>query len=493
MTAKNRLWRFLTFAILLSAGMNFVTTTVCAEAQTFDFRKGFSWVAAKATPAVVFIQVEKQVSLGDMQSYFNDPFELFGEEFANKHFNRPNGRHSQMPNRGRQQQQMFKQAGQGSGFLISKDGYILTNTHVVGDADKITVRLADGREFKAKRIGADTKTEVALIKIEAQDLPYLKAGSVEDLKTGEWVIAIGNPFGLKETLTVGVVSAKGRSNVGIADYEDFIQTDAAINPGNSGGPLLNIEGEVVGINTAIYSQSGGYMGIGFAVPIEMAMNIKDQLVATGHVTRGYIGVVLNPGEVNNEMAKAFGRNEAGGVLIADVQKDGPSDKAGLKSGDIIIELDGKKVTEAVSFRRDVARILPNTQAELVVFRDGKSTKFTVTVAVFPNEKGENEATTQDEVSVSDKVGFEVQALTRELAQRFGFEDGRGVIITEVNPGSKAAEEGLKPGMLILEANRSEVNNVEQFEQAVKKGKDGYLLVRVKTEEGTLFLHLQLND
>jgi len=493
MTAKYRTSSFLAVALLLSTGMNFLPAAVCAEAQAFDFRKGFSGVASKATPAVVFIQVEKQVPMGNAQYFFNDPFELFGEEFSNKHFNRPNGRHQQMPNRGRQQQPMFKQTGQGSGFLISKDGYILTNTHVVGDADKITVRLADGREFKAKRIGADIKTEVALIKIEAQGLPYLKTGSVSDLNTGEWVIAIGNPFGLKETLTVGVVSAKGRSNIGIADYEDFIQTDAAINPGNSGGPLLNIDGEVVGINTAIYSQSGGYMGIGFAVPIDMALSIKDQLVANGHVTRGYIGVILNPGEVTDEMAKAFGRGESGGVLVADVQKDGPADKAGLKSGDIIIELDGKKVKEGGSFRRDVARILPNSRTELVVFRDGKSKKFTVTVAAFPNEEGENDGTNREAVNVSDKIGFEVQELTGDLAKRFDFEDGRGVIISEVYPESKAAEIGLKPGMLILEANRSEVNSVKQFEQAVKKSKEGNLLLRVKTEEGTVFLHLQLND
>ena len=286
------------------------------ESGALDFRKGFSGVASKATPAVVFIQVEKQVPAGNMYS-FNNPFDLFGEDFAERFFGvprqaRPGQPDRRFPNRGRQP--MYKQTGQGSGFIISKDGYILTNTHVVGDVDTITVRLADGREFKAKRVGADPRTEVALIKIESEgDLPVLEIGSPEKLQIGEWVIAIGNPFGLKETLTVGVVSAKGRSNIGITDYEDFIQTDAAINPGNSGGPLLNIDGEVVGINTAIYSRSGGYMGIGFAVPIDMAMNIKDQLVANGKVTRGYVGVYLNPGEDTEEMAKSFGRSEAGGV------------------------------------------------------------------------------------------------------------------------------------------------------------------------------------
>ena len=299
----------------------------------------------------MFIQVEKQVPAGHMYQ-FNNPFDLFGDDFAERFFGvprrpRPDRR---APNRNRQP--MFKQTGQGSGFIISKDGYILTNTHVVGDVDTITVRLSDGREFKAKRIGADPRTEVALIKIESEgDLPVLEIGDPEKLQIGEWVIAIGNPFGLKETLTVGVVSAKGRSNIGITDYEDFIQTDAAINPGNSGGPLLNIDGKVVGINTAIYSRSGGYMGIGFAVPIDMAMRIKDQLVTSGRVTRGYVGVYLNPGEVTEEMAKSFGRNEAGGVLIAEVEKDGPADKAGIRSGDILTELNGVKIKGNTSSER----------------------------------------------------------------------------------------------------------------------------------------------
>ena len=486
MKNKNVAW-VIAAAAMLAVCLPGVAKT---DVQNWDFRKGFSVVAAKATPAVVFIQVEKQVSMGNMQDYLNNPFEYFGDDFAQRFFNRPHGR-QQMPNRGRQH--LFKQTGQGSGFLISKDGFILTNTHVVGDVDKITVRLADGREFPAKRIGADSKTEVALIKIEADNLPYLKPGSVQTLDTGEWVIAIGNPFGLKETLTVGVVSAKGRSNIGIADYEDFIQTDAAINPGNSGGPLLNVDGEVVGINTAIYSESGGYMGIGFAVPIDMAMNVKEQLLANGHVTRGYIGVVLNPGEVTAELAKSFGRSEAGGVLIADVQKDGPADKAGVQSGDIIVELDNKKIKDSMGFRRDVARILPNTKTELVVFRDGKSRKVTVTVATYPDNEESVEKGGKDSTRALEKIGIEVQELTRELAERFGYETGRGVIISEVTPGSKAEEAGLKPGMLVLEVNRSEVGSVKQFEQAVSKGKAGNLLLRVKTEQGAIFIHLKLND
>jgi serine protease Do len=479
------------FLAVLAVSVVCVTGFAKTDAGAFDFRRGFSAVASKATPAVVFIHVEKQVPMGNMQYYFNNPFDLFGEEFGERFFGQPNGRQN-VPRRNRQPQQMYKQTGQGSGFLISKDGYILTNTHVVGDADKITVRLTDGREFKAKRVGADSKTEVALIKIEGDNLPVLNIGDPNKLLTGEWVIAIGNPFGLKETLTVGVVSGKGRSDIGIADYEDFIQTDAAINPGNSGGPLLNIDGEVVGINTAIYSRSGGYMGIGFAVPIDMAMNIKQQLVVNGKVTRGYMGLILNPGDVNEELAQSFGRKEAGGVLIADVQKDGPADKAGVKSGDIIIELNGKKVDGNMAFKRDVAQILPNEKAEIVVYRDGKGRKLTVTVGTYPDEEGVV-AGLKGAPDPMEKIGFQVQELTDDLARRFNYEAGKGVIIAEVERGSRAEEEGLRTGMMILEVNRSEVNSVKQFAEAVKKAKGGNLLLRVKTDRGVQFLQLRTTD
>jgi len=484
------------FAVVVCLGMNAWAKDV---EKGFDFRRGFSSVAAKATPAVVFIQVEKQVPMGNGQMYFNNPFDLFGEEFGQRFFGTPYGQQEQqpnrrMPNRGRQRQPMYRQTGQGSGFIISKDGYILTNTHVVGDVDKITVRLADGREFKAKRIGADPKTEVALIKIEAENLPVLEIGKPDELLIGEWVVAIGNPFGLKETLTVGVVSAKGRSNIGITDYEDFIQTDAAINPGNSGGPLLNIDGEVVGINTAIFSRSGGYMGIGFAVPIDMAMNIKDQLVANGKVTRGYIGVFLNPGEVTEEMAKSFGYDEAGGVLIADVEKDGPADKAGVKSGDIFTELNGKKIKDGASFRNEVARIMPNKKAELTVIREGKPKAITVTVGAFPDDGVAVAGGAESDVDVAEKLGFSVQDLTDEIAGELGFDGSvRGIVISEVAPGSAADEAGMRPGMVILEVNRKEVKNTRDFGKAVGKVKSGNLLLRVKAKQATFFLNLNLDD
>jgi serine protease Do len=458
-----------------------------SNAAESDFRKGFSGVATQARPAVVFIQVEKQIPVAGGQLFFNNPYDLFDEGMLER-FGIPRGNGRRQQQRHQQPQQMYKQTGQGSGFLISKDGFIMTNTHVVGDAEKITVRLMDGREFLAKRIGADSKTEVALIKIEGNDFPCLSIGNPTKLDIGEWVIAIGNPFGLKETLTVGVVSAKGRNNMGITDYEDFIQTDAAINPGNSGGPLLNIDGEVIGINTAIFSQNGGYMGIGFAVPIDMAMQVKEQLVSHGKVTRGYIGIYMNPEELNEQMAQSFGYKEKTGVLIADVQKDGPADKAGLLSGDIIMELNGKKIDDPASFRRTISTIAPAQKAKLLIFRDGKTKNITVTVELLPEEGGKETPAEAQESSL-EKYGLQIQNLTPDLAKRFQLEAEEGIIVSEVEQGSPAAEAGLQPGMLVVEVNRKKISNTRQFLAELKKA-DKRLLLRVKSERGTFFITLK---
>jgi len=275
----------------------------------------------------------------------------------------------------------FQQRGQGSGFIISKDGYILINNHVVGDADLIKVKLSDGREFKAKVIGTDPQSDVAVIKIDATNLPVLRLGDSDKLEVGEWVIAIGNPFGLSQTVTVGVVSAKGRSRIGINDYEDFIQTDAAINPGNSGGPLVNIHGEAVGMNTAIFSRSGGYMGIGFAIPINMAKAIKDQLLKKGKVTRGWLGVVIQ--DIDEELAKSFGLEKTEGVLIAEVSEGSPAEKAGLKQGDIILRLNGKKVDDLGELRNKIALTAPGTKVKLEVLRENKRRTIQVTIGEQP--------------------------------------------------------------------------------------------------------------
>ncbi|MFA7172073.1 MAG: Do family serine endopeptidase [Kiritimatiellia bacterium] len=470
------------------AGMLLVATlsvSFSASGVAVDFTKGFSAVAKEATPAVVFIKVEKNVPMRGMRQYGN-LFDFFEEAFPQR-FQNPRGGAPNTPQGGKNPR-TYKMMGQGSGFLISKDGYILTNTHVVGDMDKITVKLADGREFPAQRIGADSRTEVALIKIEADDLPFLKTGDINQLEIGEWVIAIGTPFGLNKTLTVGVVSAKGRTNIGITDYEDFIQTDAAINPGNSGGPLLNINGEVIGINTAIFSQSGGYMGIGFAVPIDMALEIKEHLVASGYVKRGYIGVYLNPGDVTQEMARSFGYDQSGGVLIADVMEDGPAAKAGIKSGDIMIELNGEKIKDNQSFRSNVARIMPNRKAEFVIIRDGKRKKVSIEVDLMPGD--EVSAESQDQIL--DKVGFKLQSLNAEIAEQLGYKAEEGLVVTEVDSGSDAERQGLKVGMLILEVNRQSVKSLGEFEQAAQKGKGERMLLRVKAGKATIFINLNFS-
>jgi len=430
--------------------------------------KAFTEVAEKAVPAVVSVQVESVIEVSSDQTSpfgYQSPFDdEFFERFFGRKFRRS-------------QPQEHKQVGQGSGFIISADGYILTNNHVVENADKIKVILNDGREFNnAKVIGTDPESDVAVIKIDGDGLPTVELGDSDDLRIGEWVIAVGNPFGLSETVTVGVVSAKGR-HVGITEggYEDFIQTDAAINPGNSGGPLLNLDGKVVGINSAIFSRSGGYMGIGFAIPINMARQVKDQLLDTGKVTRGYIGIGMNPKGITPELAKSFGLEKNTGVLIAEVLEGTPAEKAGLKSGDIILKTNGKDVEDNVSFRNSVSLIKPGTKIKLTILRGDKEKEITVEIGSKADSllaKGSSE--------IGQKLGLQVQDLTIELARRFGYKPGTGVIVTEVVTSSSADRAGIEPGMLILSVNQQEVNSVKEFNDALKesaKTKEALLLIK----------------
>lgn len=428
--------------------------------------RAFAHITKQAKPAVVFIKVEKTLK-GGPSFEFNDPFDLFSDEFFERFFRRrfPEGR----------QPREFKQQGQGSGFIISAEGYVLTNHHVVGDADRITVGLADGRELSGKVVGSDPKSDIAVIKIEGEELPVLPLGNSDELEEGEWVIAIGNPFGLSHTVTVGIVSAKGRSVVGIADYEDFIQTDAAINPGNSGGPLINLKGEVVGINTAIFSRSGGYMGIGFAIPINMAKTISQQLIKTGAVVRGYLGITIQA--LTPELAKSFYVDEGEGILVTDVEKDSPAEQAGLQTGDVIVELNGEKVVGLGPFRNQIALTPPNTQIRLQVVRDGRKRELSVTVGRMPEEI----ATTGQRSNFMERLGLAVQNLSEELAQQFDYEPGSGVLIAQVEPGSPAASAGLRRGMLIREANRIRVRNISEFQEAVAKNADSSLLLLLVQE------------
>lgn len=435
----------------------------------------FSAVAKEAIPAVVFIKVEKTVKAGSAAAP-GMPFDPFGDDFFERFFRHrlPGG------------PQQFRQVGQGSGFIISQDGYILTNHHVAGDSEKITVKLHDGREFEAKVIGTDEKSDIALIKIKAKNLPVLPLGDSDKVEIGHWAIAIGNPFGLAETLTVGVVSAKGRSNVHIADYEDFIQTDAAINPGNSGGPLLNLDGQAIGINTAIFSRSGGYMGIGFAIPINMAKNIKEQLLKSGKVTRGQLGVLVQ--EITQDLADSFGLSTTKGVLIAQVFSGSPAEKAGLKTGDIVLKMNGQEIKDIGSFRNAVALSPPGTKLDLLVSRDGKARDIVVEIGEL------SEHAPQVAVSgLSEKLGIEVQNLTKETARLYGGKVGEGVIVSRVARYSPAARAGIEPGALILTVNRHKVSSVSEFNQALQESaKTKKVLLLLKQRQYTQFVVLSLD-
>jgi len=445
--------------------------------------KAFASVARETSPAVVFIQVEKTVQQPAVQ--FFTPFgegSPFGDDFFRRFFGTPQ---PGQPKQFQQAPQQQRVVGQGSGFIISKDGYILTNNHVVGDADKVTVKLLDGREFTAKTIGTDVHSDVAVIKIDGKDLPMLQMGDSDKLEVGEWVVAIGNPFGLSHTLTVGVVSAKGRSSVGIADYENFIQTDAAINPGNSGGPLVDLDGRVVGMNTAIFSRSGGYMGIGFAIPINMVKAIKDQLIQSGSVTRGYLGVVIQ--DLTPELAKSFGLKDSKGILVSQVSEDSPAEKAGLKQGDVIVEFAGKPVGKVGAFRNRVALKAPGSKEELTVLRSGKRKTVSITIGKLP----EGELAAAGIPHSLEKLGLTVQTLTPELARQFGIQGEKGVVVTQVTPGSDAALAGINPGAVILEVNRKPVSNAEEFKRAVAQTPEkGVVLLLIKDGQYSRYVALK---
>jgi serine protease Do len=413
--------------------------------------RAFSDVAKKAMPAVVAVQVESVVRVGE-GGYMGSPFD---DEFFERFFG-PRMRPRAPQERRRQ--------GQASGFVISEDGYVLTNHHVIDGADKIRIAMGDGRTFdKVKVIGSDEKADVALLKIEeTTGLPYLELGDSDDLYVGEWVVAIGNPLGLTETLTVGVVSAKGRkvSQRGEDVYQDFIQTDAAINPGNSGGPLLNLDAKVIGINSAIISGTGGYMGVGLAVPINMAKLIKEQLIATGKVERGFIGIYMQ--DLTPELAEFFELKSKNGVLVMDVTKDSPAEKAGLKKDDVIVRVNNRDVADSQDVRNIIGFTPPGSEIEMVVIRNGKEQSFKITVTA----RDQSELAQTGEVG--KQLGLTVQTIDREIAREKNLTEGEGVLVTEVAPESIAENAGIQPEMIILSVNRKPTNSVAEFNEALKE-------------------------
>lgn len=441
--------------------------------------RSFVDIAKAVKPAVVNIYASKTGrSQGLQGNPFDDPFfrRFFGDEFFRRFEQQPKER---------------KERGLGSGVIVEQDGLIITNNHVVANADEIRVTLADKREFKAKLIGTDPKSDVAVVRIDASGLPTVPWADSDKLEVGEFVLAVGNPFGLTQTVTLGIVSALGRA-AGIAEYEDFIQTDAAINPGNSGGPLVNIRGELVGINTAIFSQSGGNMGIGFAVPSNMARSIMDQLVKHGKVVRGWLGVSIQ--ELTPELASQFGLGDTKGVLVSDVMDDSPAKKAGVERADVIVEYDGKPMDSPTHLRNAVAQTPVGKKVTLKIIRDKKTKAIDVTIAEQPKSMGQVGGEEGGEPSAPSGVlsDLDVREVNEELASRYGLKSGeRGVVVTRVKPGSPAEEAGVREGDLVLEINRKPVGSLKAYEKAASGlPKDQAVLLLLKRQGRTIYLTLR---
>jgi serine protease Do len=435
----------------------------------------FAPVVKKVAPAVVKVEVSAKIAKASMPEGISpeDPVwrRFFGDQFGGR-----------MPNR---QFSTPRQQGLGSGVIVTKDGYILTNNHVVDGADEVKVSLQDGREFKAKIIGRDPKSDVAVIKIDAKDLPVVAMADSAKVQVGDVVLAVGNPFGVGQTVTTGIVSATGRGNLGIEDYEDFIQTDAAINPGNSGGALVDVEGRLIGINTAIYSRTGGNQGIGFAIPTDLARDVMASLISDGKVTRGYLGVMIQ--DVTPALAKEFKLKDHTGALVGDVVPKGPADKAGFKAGDVVLEFNGKQVPDSRRLRLNVGTVKPGSTVPVKILRDGSTKTLEVTIQTQPGAqevaKGNSPATdngTLNGVGVGD-----LDSQTRE--QLKVPESVKGVVITEVQPDSPAAEAGLKQGDIIQEINRQPVKNAEEAVKMTEHPKDKVTLLRIWSNGGSRFV------
>jgi serine protease Do len=430
----------------------------------------FVQIAKEVSPAVVTITSESVVKL-------QHPFsQMFPEEFR-RFFSVP-------------EQDMIRQ-GLGSGVIVNPEGYVLTNHHVISDADEINV-LIDDESYPAEVVGSDSKTDIAVIKIDVENLPTVKFGDSDELQVGEWVLAIGSPIAqiLENTVTAGIVSAKGRSRLNIGGgeiaYQDFIQTDAAINPGNSGGALVNLRGELIGINTAIVGQAN--IGIGFAIPINLAKWVMDQLISEGKVTRGWLGVRIQ--SLNSAMAESFGLDKPTGALVIEVTDDGPAEKAGVQVSDIILEVNGDEIESSDELARVIASYKPGTRVEILLLRKNKTKTITVKLDRFPDEEGEDKEGADS--SAATKIGIHVQNITDEMARRLDLEDREGVIISEVERRSVAAKEGLRKGDIILEVNQQPVQSAREFRQIVKATEEGdTLLLYMKRGERRFFAGLRV--
>lgn len=445
----------------------------------------FTELAEKQGPTVVNISVT-QVMQGNGSPFAGMPNdEAFGELFRRFGLPQPN---MPMPH-GQAPQQEFKSQSLGSGFIIGSDGYILTNAHVINQADEVIVKLSDKREFKAKIIGADRRTDVALIKIDAAGLPKVTIGDPNQLKVGEWVAAIGSPFGLENTMTAGIVSAKGRA-LPQENLVPFIQTDVAINPGNSGGPLFNLKGEVVGINSQIYSRSGGSMGLSFSIPIDVAIDVSNQLKAGGKISRGWLGISIQ--EINKELADSFGMKNTNGALVAGLEKGAPADKAGLEAGDVILKFDGKAINSSSDLPRVVGAIKPGKTANAEILRKGAIKTLPITVGEAPSEK--DDAANQNKGAATKPEFNRLGLILRELAvpQKKKLNGKNGLLVADAQ--GAAAQAGIRRGDVVLGLNNSEIQSLEQFNKvlaAVPNGKT--VAVLIQRDDSTLYVPVKVGD
>lgn len=439
-----------------------------------SFNSGFAPVVAKVRSAVVSVSSTKVVKNPEANApFFSDPFfrQFFGNQFPQN--NIPDEQ---------------KEHGLGSGVIVSPDGYILTNNHVVAQADDIKVTLSDKRELKARVIGTDPNTDIAVLKVDAQNLPTVTLGDSSKVQVGNFVLAIGNPFGLTQTVTEGIISATGRGGLGIEDYEDFIQTDAPINPGNSGGALVDVHGDLVGINTAILTGDGsrGNQGVGFAIPVNMARRVMDQIMKNGRVIRGYLGAWIQP--VTPQIAKAFNLKNNYGVLLGDVDPEGPAGKSGLERGDVVLAMNGKKISDDASFRLKVAMTAPGTDVTLKIFRKGVTKDYVVKLGELKGKTQAKEGSKGASGSVLE--GLSVETLTPQIAQNIGLPaDTYGVVIDSVQPGSAAADAGLQRGDVIQEINHMKVANMADFDKASGMANQNSILLLVNRNGNTMYVVL----
>ncbi|WP_110664983.1 DegQ family serine endoprotease [Salinicola halophilus] len=453
-----------------------VTLTTLQTAQARDL-PDFTELVKQAAPGVVNIATTSTVSAGGGYGQQEIP-EIFRRFFGD-----------QMPPMPGAPGGDGERKSLGSGFVIRADGYVLTNAHVVKDADEIMVRLNDRRELPATLVGSDPRTDVALLKVDANDLPTLNIGDSDDLEAGEWVAAIGSPFGFDHSVTAGIVSAINRT-LPSETYVPFIQTDVAINPGNSGGPLFNLDGEVVGINSQIYTRSGGFMGLSFAVPISVAMNVADQLRTEGHVSRGWLGVVIQP--VSKDLAESFGLDDTRGALISDVSNDSPAQEAGLQAGDVVLEAGGQAIDDSTTLPRLVGQVSPGDDIELKILRGGKTQTLDVTVGEWPEEMTPDGAPGQPTSAEQGRLGIAVSDLDDQ--QKEQLEIDSGVLVRRVDPRGAAASAGIQPGDVIVSFDQKPVKTADELIEAAKQVEGQQAVpVRIQRDGNALFVALRLGS